>query len=680
MIFKIRDLSEVRFLLAASSSDSGEIISNGLRNRGIVANYSHIHSVEELTEELKSEKGIYDLLLISAENGIDVDALVQRVDECAQPIPSIVLAPQGDYNLRVEMIAKGACDALITEEMNHIESVILRMAHHSRMVRKVADQERVIAFHQKRNSDLLESSRDAIAVAMDGLFTYANQSFTDLFKLDIDDIEITSIIDLVHKDDKGDITQFIKKGEVGLSQTFGVTAVRGDGSSFLANFILTPQLRDGEKEIELHAEEIVVDEQIDPDIDTKSGVFTNTAFFVHFQQIVTKIGKGESCGLLMLSLKDFNLAKDAVGLENADALTKEVATLIKEGTRTTDALTLLSENEFILITPTGRMQGLQRLSENLMQRFETHQFCKEQGGGVMIECRIGAHIIVSPREQFSYALSQTKMALQEAVGHDERIGIHNTLANRDSDELWINRILSAVKNDSFLLFYQPLVAINDSKEHIYEVILRMKGKGGEIIMPKNFIPLAEKYDVMGTVDRWVFKQAVMVLLRDRDPQLRLIVKLSTNIFADANLGNVIGNVLRKSGLEGSKLIFEIAEPTLLQNLAQVKPFSSAAKLYGFKLMISGFGVDQNAFSLLNQLHTDFIKISPNLTQDIGSDSKKSEELQSLVKQALGGGKQVILPYMEDPRAMAFGYQSGVQFVQGNFLAEPEPSRDYVWGE
>lgn len=675
MNLTLETFKEIHFLVVADSTDHAEILSNGLRNLGIVARYQQLKYQDELDQALENS-GSFDLVLVERDTPLSIDKVLNRISEAG--LPSIVLATEGEYSLRGEMISMGASEAVIWGDAQHIISVILRIAHHSRLIRRVQILEGEVLRHEFRAIKLLNSSRDAIAMATDGMLTFANTPFLELFGIASDEIEITSLLDLVSDAHKQAVTDFIKHGDAEQGLEFVDTIQCNEIDAFECSYKFTAVSKDGERQIELHAEEVINTTLVDHSIDIRTGVLTNTAFFERYTAQTASIDQGHCCGILLIELRDFELAKKAVGLEHADALLHEVGTLVQGRGYIDNGVSFISDHEVLVFTTLGKTIELRRFADELISAFETHRFAATANGHITIRGRIGVHIIVSSSEPFSHALSEAKLALQEADEKGENVVVHNPLAQRERDDLLVNQVMSAVKQNAFALFYQPLVSVNGAPDHIYEVLIRMKTDGDNLLMPNQFIPLAENYEVMDSVDRWVFKQALMVLMKDADRDLKLIVKLSSNTLFDKRLGESIGKVMVKAGLDRSKMIFEISESSLDAHLPQIRAFTEFARHYGFKTVLSGFGRHSSSVSLLSQIEVDYLKLAPSLTRDIGNDQSMADQLIAVVTELKKKGVVIILPYMEDPRSLALGYQIGIDYIQGNFLAEPEPTRNFSW--
>lgn len=171
---------------------------------------------------------------------------------------------------------------------------------------------------------------------------------------------------------------------------------------------------------------------------------------------------------------------------------------------------------------------------------------------------------------------------------------------------WVNRIESAIQQERFRLLQQPIMSLASraiGDEHV-EVLLRMVDEDGGEITPGSFIPSAERYNLMGSLDRWVIRNTFSWLSgnRNRLDELGLCaINLSGQSLGDGSLHEYILEQLRHYSLPADKISFEITETAVVSRLDQATRFISLLKRRGFRFALDDFGTGMSSFAYLKSL-------------------------------------------------------------------------------
>ena len=198
---------------------------------------------------------------------------------------------------------------------------------------------------------------------------------------------------------------------------------------------------------------------------------------------------------------------------------------------------------------------------------------------------------------------------------------------RHEEMKWVTRITSAVEENRLELFYQPIIGISkdnaQSRGH-YELLLRMRDENGDIVTPDQFIPAAERYNLMSTLDRWVVHEALSQLAdkttKSRQAHFTLAINLSGTSLSENRFLEFVIDELQKYNLPDGAICFEITETAAISNLSRVIHFMNTLKKLGCKFSLDDFGSGLSSFTYLKNLPVDYLKIDGQFIRNVADDS------------------------------------------------------------
>jgi PAS domain S-box-containing protein len=242
-------------------------------------------------------------------------------------------------------------------------------------------------------------------------------------------------------------------------------------------------------------------------------------------------------------------------------------------------------------------------------------------------------------------------------------------AKRELDTLaWVGRIRDAFDQDRMTLFSQPIVPLTGGRPS-QELLLRMLGSGGEVILPGSFLPVAEHYGLIGEIDRWVIGQAA----RRAGSGLRVEANLSARSIGNLDLLPLIERELQAAGADPADLVFEITETALMDNAEAGEAFAQGLSKIGCQIALDDFGTGFGSFTYLKTLPITYLKIDVDFVSDLASSEANQHLVRAIVGLAGDFGYQTIAEGVEDAEALAILKEFGVDFAQGYFLGRPAPA-------
>ena len=247
---------------------------------------------------------------------------------------------------------------------------------------------------------------------------------------------------------------------------------------------------------------------------------------------------------------------------------------------------------------------------------------------------------------------------------------------------WVSRLHSALEEDRFRLYAQTIQGLGPNAEtglH-YEVLLRMVDEQGELVPPGSFVPAAERYGLMPSIDRWVVRNLINWLStqhRHLEELAFCSINLSAPTFSDPEFPHFIEDLIEASGSPPEKLCFEITETSAISNFNQALKLIAALKRKNCLFALDDFGSGMSSFGYLKNLPVDFLKIEGSFVRDIVSDNTSMALVRSINDIGQVMGKKTIAEFVEDDEVLAAVMELGIDYAQGYGISKPMPIDEYA---
>lgn len=249
-----------------------------------------------------------------------------------------------------------------------------------------------------------------------------------------------------------------------------------------------------------------------------------------------------------------------------------------------------------------------------------------------------------------------------------------------SEMEWATRIRSALDEDRFCLYAQsiaPLQARKNSRHSgmHFEVLLRLRDENGQILAPGHFIPAAERYGLMPSIDRWVISRALQTLAQ-QPGHAKLVetcaINLSGPSLDDDGLLEFVKEQLQQHAIAPQKLCFEITETSAIGNLSNATRLIQSLRALGCRFALDDFGVGMSSLTYLKQLPVDYLKIDGGFVRDMLKDKGDHAMVEMINRIGQTLGKKTIAEFVESREIAEELMTMGVDYVQGYAIARPKP--------
>ena len=390
-----------------------------------------------------------------------------------------------------------------------------------------------------------------------------------------------------------------------------------------------------------------------------------------------------SYALCYLDLDQFKIVNDSCGHNAGDALLGQLGALLKSKIRWRDTLARLGGDEFGILLESCSLDEAMKTAEALRSAISEYRFVWDDR-----TFRLGASIGVVPitaeNEDATALLSAADSACQAAkeAGRDR---IHSfqendiDLMRRRREMQWAARINNALDEDRFELFRQTIYPLQEKERGVhYEILLRMRDEAGEIVAPGLFIEAAERYNLTPGIDRWVITNAFRWLVSEADERERLAlcsINVSGQSLGDEKFLPFVIEQFQTSGLDATKICFEITETSAIASYSQANRFINALKELGCMFALDDFGTGLSSFGYLKHFPVDFLKIDGSFVKEILHDPIDREMVRSINEIGHLTGKQTIAEFAENTEIITMLRGMGIDYAQGYGVSEPRPVAD-----
>ncbi|MCH7536398.1 MAG: EAL domain-containing protein [Proteobacteria bacterium] len=386
-----------------------------------------------------------------------------------------------------------------------------------------------------------------------------------------------------------------------------------------------------------------------------------------------------SYALLYLDLDQFKIVNDSCGHSAGDALLGQLGALLKSKIRWRDTLARLGGDEFGVLLESCSLEEAMNSAEVLRLAIGEYKFLWEERS-----FRLGVSIGVVPITAENKDVAALLSAADGACAAAKEAGRNRTHCFRENDidlmrrrreTQWAARINNALEEDRFELFRQTIMPLQEKEEGAhYEILLRMRDESGGIISPGLFMEAAERYGITPNIDRWVIRSAFRWLVSEADERERLTmcsINLSGQSLGDEKFLPFVVDQFQMSGLDATKICFEITETAAIASYAQANRFINALKDLGCMFALDDFGTGLSSFGYLKHFPVDFLKIDGSFVKEILHDPIDREMVRSINEIGHLTGKKTIAEFAENEEIITMLRGMGIDYAQGYGVSEPK---------
>ena len=682
----------LRLILIDDQANEAEAIVSSLRNAGIAVRPQRLEDAEALAQALAQQP--VDLVLAEhASTGVPFEDVAAVVAGSGRDVPLLAVLDGVSDELLDGVQQQGAQGVALRGRPLQLVKAVRDAWQDLEARRSQRQLEAQIRETERRCDMLIDSSRDPIAYIHEGMHIRANQAYLEMFGYEaFDDIEGMSLLDLVtprHVADFKDLLKRLSKGEPPPPR-HELTARDSEGKEFPAVMEFTSAHYEGEPCLQVVFRRQALD--VDPELarqledlkqrDQATGLLNRQTFLHRLEDAVADAANnGAVHGLLLVEPDHAAQLLQVVGLGGSDEMMASLARRLAQVVPAHLETARVAEYQFAVLVNNGDHVRTADLAEDIRRAFAEHVV--EVGeNSLNTTVSIGGVQVSEKIASVPQVLAKAQHGLKQAHdGGGNALEIFDPSAIDRAEEerirTWVSRIEDALEHDRFVLHYQPIVSLQGEREEMYEVFLRMTAPMGELVPPLTFFQIAEDHGLLPAIDAWVVRRAVKVVAERlaAGHRTRLLVKLTQASLQQQALVELLSEELTRNGIPGELIVLSIPEAKAFAHLRAAQQFQAGLAEAGCLLCMEQFGSGLNSSQLLSHLPVDMLKLDHTITRELG-DAGNQDRVRHIAALAKAGNMRTIADYVEDASNIAFLFGSGIDYVQGQFMAPVTALMDY----
>jgi len=419
--------------------------------------------------------------------------------------------------------------------------------------------------------------------------------------------------------------------------------------------------------------------------DALTGLINRREFDNRLRRALTRAAEDDVGDVLCyLDLDQFKVVNDTCGHVAGDEMLRQLATFLQSRVRRDDTLARLGGDEFGILLHRCPLQRAGDLAGELCRGIREFRF-SWKGRVFVVGASIGLVSIDGELESVADILRAADTACYAAKDRGRnRVQVYkpddSDLARRQGEMQWVSRLHDALAADRFQLDCQPIQPPGADPGGVVggvEILVSMRDEHGERVAPGTFIPAAERYNLMPSIDRWVVRRTFdhfAVHWREHPPNgaASCFINLSGTTLMDDSFLTFVEAELERHGVPPHAVCFEITETAAIANLAEATRFMQRLKRLGCRFALDDFGSGLSSFAHLKALPVDYLKIDGTFVRDIEIDSVDYAMVDAINRIGHLLGLATIAEYVETPGILDKVAALGVDLVQGFAVGRPQP--------
>ncbi|MFM6989229.1 MAG: EAL domain-containing protein [Arenimonas sp.] len=386
----------------------------------------------------------------------------------------------------------------------------------------------------------------------------------------------------------------------------------------------------------------------------------------------------EDQALLFIEINGMNLLKDRLGLSELESLMQEFSAFLAQACDPRPVARFGDASYALLYQGDCGDAALTAYAEDLRRRVMAQKF-EIKGQSVEFRLQIGVCRLAHAKGSTGILINAGERIARQARGEPSGVAVFTPQSSSEvlREEALIRLMADAGHNNCLAHIYQPIVAVAGGSEKQFQTLLRMRDGDGNLVPAAEFIPIAERSDLIVTVDRWSIAKAVSTLAERQaggDP-IKLFVNQSSITLLDEGQSAWLKNLLKAHSIPQNSLVIEINHNDALLNQQSIREFCQGLIYDGVQFCLSRYNPRNDDADLLESLPISYVKLADRLTSDLARQEIR-DQIKTLADDAHRRGVEVIGHCIEDAQSAATLWMSGIDFIQGNLVHSASASLEF----
>lgn len=380
--------------------------------------------------------------------------------------------------------------------------------------------------------------------------------------------------------------------------------------------------------------------------------------------------------ILWLDLDDFKDINDSLGHRAGDEVLLELGGVLRRQVRESTVLARLGGDEFALLVPDATAEEAELIAGRMLSAINSYTYIVD-GHPIRLSASMGLVTYPEHGTVLEELLAKADAAMYAAkVSGLSSVSVHPFdeagRSERVTRARWNEQITSALENDRFETFAQPMLDVHTGTIVRYELLARMRSESGDLVAPSEFLPTAERTGQIHDIDRMMVNRAVEILGRHPDAPFGLEVNLSGKAFGDTALLPLIAELLHRSRIDPGRIGFEITETAAIADVVRAQQFIGTLKDLGCRFSLDDFGSGFSSFYYLKHLPVDLLKVDGSFIRGLADDEQDQHLVRGMTEMCRGLGVSIAAEYVETPEIMDVVAALGIDYAQGFHIGQPLP--------
>ena len=672
----------ISIAVLTENEDDVALVNSSLRDGGHAAHCHWTNNPKHLGDTLAAEN--VELLILNCDSYPDsIRQVIKQKERFNPEVPLIALQEEADEFSIQKAMKAGACDLVSLGNKDRLQAVVSRELRALRVERALNSTIHSATEYKKQLRDYMGSSPDAIALVEEGIVTEVNQSWLELFRAANDD-EVTGLplMDSFDPESHAAI-----KGAL-------VAAIAGKWADDEKLVAKSPMTSDDSGEVHLEFRKFAFDNGPCVQVKVKAPennkeptklvhdalqrdpatlLFHRAQFIERIQKRLSRKPSSGTHVLAYVKIDKFGEVVNKVGILNSDEILGQFAEAVRKRMHPRDVAGRFEGTALMVLLERGNARDAEVWGNQLCEYVRKQTF-EVEDRSTQLTCTVGvcaANEVYSTLEAFVAATVDAYELGMEAGGNTVML---NESADEDSkqqefDAIWVKHLKAALMDNRFRLAQLPIAGLRSDGIEMYDLLVRMLDEQGNSVLPSEFLPAAERSNMMKNIDRWMVKAAIK-FCEDSEAD-RVFVRLSRQSVLDKTTIAWMDQEFDKRSFDCTRLVMQIPERDAAKHIKQTRAIVNKLRKIGVGFALEHYGVDREKFQILDILKPDYIKVDGELMHSLMTDKDTQQAVEKIVRAAAERDIKSIAERVENANAMAVLFQLGLDFMQGHYVNEPE---------
>lgn len=678
----MKDSASVALIVLSHKDDNAQAINTTLRDARHAVHCSRLSILQQLKDAIA--KQIPQIIMVFAdEPGMDLASTCELAKAYCPKTPVIVVRNKINEETIAEAMRAGARDVVSLKNTERLVFVFERELRSFHLEHGFEDVMVSAKQYKQELHNLKQGVTEAIADIQEGIIVAANPAWVEMFGYAREaDLEGMPVMDLFVEDDrqvlrgalvaclkdKWDQSELRMNGLTPNKQKVGIE-LRLDAISFddepAVRAVVAIQSSRDQAPAELFENAVHKD--------PVTGFYHRHYFLIKCSERISSAPEGGVRALVYLRPDKFSKVHDDIGLLGTDQILIQFSQLLRDYMQTNDLYGRFGGTMFTAVIERGSMAEVESWAEQLRKAIAGQVF-EFEDRSTTLTCSIGMMEIDNTESLIQDLLGEVETACRtarDAGGNSvqlSQITVDKHQA-REDDEKWVKKLRSALMENGLRLVHQPIASLNEDITNAHDTLVRIVDNDGNMILPSEFMPAAERAGLSKNIDRWVIGASLSFVAATK-PEL-VFIRLSQQSVVDSTTPDWILDSLKELGAEPQRICFQINEGIAVVHLRQVLDLANKLRTAGFLFALDHFGGREDSIRFLSHVPMDFIKLDGSIMQGLHKDKDSQEKIKNLNILAREKNIRSIAEQVQNANTMAVLWQLGVAYMQGNYVEVSE---------